>query len=133
MTQLNDCTWHPAIRWLSFLPLGVLGTAIVQALIRWANAETPFLAELLSRIAEPWVFFLISLWILPRFNRAFLLITSLIYIFIYLSTAYFTAVDDTFSSQSWADYSISATAISSCAAALYYFVNIFHPGPDDPS
>ena len=131
MNQFNDCTWHPAIRWISFLPLGIVGTGIVQALIRWANSETPFLAELLSRVAEPWVFFFISLWILPRFNRVFLIASATLYIGVYLSTVYFTTVNDDFSSQPWADYSISGVAIISCAAAIYYFIKEFQSIEDD--
>lgn len=127
MNQSSECTWHPAVRWVAFFPSGILATGIVQALLRWANSETPFLAEILSRSAEPWAFFLVSLWVLPRYNRIFLFACAALYIGIYTSTIYLTAAIEKFSSQPWADYSISGVAIFSCGAAVYYFGALYSP------
>lgn len=121
MEAFNNCTWHPIAKWILFIPLGILATGIIQGLLRWANSETPFIAELLAHAAEPWAFFYTSLWILPRFHRIFIGISLLIYIAIYLTTFYLTIVRDNFSAQPWADYSISVVAIVSSSIAAYYF------------
>ena len=123
MRNSDGCPWHPAVRWLAFLPLGIVATGIAQGLLRLANSDTPFIAEVLSRVIEPWAFFFVSLWVLPRFHRAFMAVVSGLYLLVYLSTIYLATVDEGFSSQPWADYTISAVAIVSCGASVYYFMN----------
>lgn len=122
MSIYNECTWHPIIKWVSFFPLGLLTTGVIQAYLRWVNSETPFIAELLSRAVEPWAFFFISLWVLPKFHKIYIAAISIVYILIYLGTIYFTTVQEGFSVQPWVDYSISTVAIVSCSIAAFYFM-----------
>lgn len=121
--QADDCTWHPVIRWLLFIPLAVVASGVAQALLRWANADTPVLAELLSRAAEPWIFFYVSLWILPKFHIVFMWAVSVLYVATYCSTIYFTLTSPNFSADPWVDYAVSGTAVVSCILATRYFLS----------
>lgn len=123
MRPFNDCSWNPILRWLTFFPLGLLASGIVQAYLRWANTELPLTAEVLARAVEPWIFFFISLWILPKYNRVYLVIAAAAFILINIGTIYMVAYKQGFSQQPWADNLLSAIAILSCLGAVYYFNN----------
>lgn len=76
----NDCSWPVPVRWIAFVPVGLAATVLVQGLIRFSNPGTAFFAECFARAAEPWAFLLPALWVLPRFNRAFIFLIIGLYL-----------------------------------------------------
>jgi hypothetical protein len=125
VNAFDDCAWHPVVRWLTFLPLGLLATSIPQGIIRLANPEVPFFADIARAAVEPWPFFLVALWVIPRFHRGFITLASGLNISICLAVVYRIATGEMFSAQPWADYTMSAVStISWTVAARYFFVEI---------
>ena len=116
----NDCPWHPVLRWLLFLPVGFIVTSIVQGVLRLANTDTPFIAECLARTAEPWTGLLPALWVLPRFNRAFILLATATYLGVQATMVVFSYSMPEFSQQRWADATLSVIAVASALGTAIY-------------
>jgi hypothetical protein len=115
--QSPTCKWHPALRWLLFLPAGCLATTVAQALIRvywWDFLGCRWLGEAVARAAEPVAFLAAALWVLPRFHRTF----TLLFAVAYCGSELFFVLDRVAHSDSpW----LPATSlVSGIWAAMYY-------------
>jgi len=118
----DECKWHPVLRWLLFLPAGIVATALVQALLRfgqWLNGSGLWWGDCLAAAAEPYAFLALALWVLPRFHRAF----TLLFAIPYCSFELFIVMDSFTHSQSpWRYASVALiSAVSGICTAIYYF------------
>ena len=104
-----------------FIPLGALASGLAQGVLRIANSDVEAAGELLARAVEPWVFFAISVWIIPRFHRTFVALFWLGYVLLYVTSIYFAIYLEGYTSNIGYEVAISLVAIISCSAsALYY-------------
>lgn len=117
----NNCTWPIWLRWIFFIPAGILSTSIIQGALRLFNSETPFIAECLARFVEIWAFFIVSLWVLPKFNKIFLWLISILYIIFYIGFIVVVFLKKIQSNQLWYDIILALIAVCSTFASIYYF------------
>jgi hypothetical protein len=118
----NECQWDPVLRWLLFLPAGIVGTVLVQALLRfgqWLNGSGAWWGDFLAAAAEPWAFLALALWVLPRFHRTFTLIFAIPYC---CFEAFVLVWSFMHSYTPWRDGSEAAVALASgIGTAIYFF------------
>jgi len=81
--MIDRCTWHPIVRWLLFLPAGIVAMCLARTttlLAEYLNGEGRYWGECLAAAVESWAFLAASLWFLPRGRRVFILLFSLLYV-----------------------------------------------------
>jgi hypothetical protein len=111
----KECTWHPVLRWIFFIPAGLVFTTLLQGILRLAhyiNGNGEFCGNCLAALAEPIAFLIPAIWILPKYHRPFILLFGIPYSFM---EAYFLFL--TFSrygfSDGWRDITIAAIGLAS--------------------
>ena len=120
------CKWHPALRWIVFLPAGCVATMLVQAGLRLVGLlhESDLWGgtwgyDSLAAAAEPLAFLAAALWVLPRFHRTFTLLLAVPYCAFEL----LFALDRISHSDSpWWDGSLPAISFVSGICTAVYFV-----------
>ena len=116
----NDCSWPTWLRWLAFLPLGLIVTSLVQGTIRLSNMDAVFAGECVARAAEPWAFLMPALWVLPRFNKAFAVVVIGAYMLLQaVYTSSVVARPEAFQPQ-WTEITLAFIAFVSAGAAGWW-------------
>jgi len=118
---MNDivCDWPTWVRWLVFLPLGIVCSGLAHGILTGFDNEALFINELIALAAEPWAFLLPALWVIPRYRRALIVVSTLVFACIASITIYLTFTMPNFSVQPWVDISSSVAWLVSagfCAA-----------------
>jgi hypothetical protein len=121
-------TWKTVVRWLIFIPAGLIGIILFRLgvlLAMWGNPEGQWWHSAFASSSEPWGFLLIiSLWIIPRFHRNLIIIFSTSYILLYSGELlYFLSCISSRRStyEIWTHTVISLSGIVSAAVAMIYF------------
>ncbi len=122
----KQCTWHPVLRWILFIPVGFVCTALFQGLARFAQfigGSGAFWGNCLAAVAEPVAFLIPALWILPRFHRPFIVLFGVAYCGLEVCVLYMTFTRYGFSA-AWRDIVLATVALASGVwAAVISFRN----------
>jgi len=101
------------------MPVGFVVTALVQGVIRLANSEIPFIAELTARCSEPWAFMLPAVWVIPQHKRVLIAISTCLFFGVAVLSFYMAVTSEQYSEQPWADISFSIVTLISSTICAY--------------
>ena len=111
----SECTWPIWLRWLLFLPVGFVATALIQGVIR----HPTFFSELLERGVEPWAFMLPALWVMPKGKRVLISLATCFFIGTAILSFYMAIYNEQYSEQPWAVISFSIVRLISTSFCAY--------------
>ena len=130
---MDKCNWRPGLRWLLFIPAGIVASGLAQGIVHllWMlvyclGVWYPFwVGEHLVQITEPFAFLAVATWMIPAFDRTFTVSFSVLYCGFEL---FVMSSSNAWSQPAWQ----AATGVVSVVMAAVYFVG-FSPFAKPPT